>query len=960
MAEGREKSEEIADSDRGKLGAVAERTTSAVVITDARRRIEWVNPAFTAQTGYTLDDVRGRTPRDFLRAPGNDEAVMNALDTAYRNGGGMTCEIRNRSSAGTEYWVEMDVQPVYDRGDLTGFVSIETDITHRKANEQRLREASVFGAMLEDSLNEIYVFDTGTLAFIEANRGARENLGYSIDELRAMTVIDIKPDIDEAAFRDLVADLLSGDEKTIRVESRHKRRDGSLYDVEIHLQMASGAPNRFVAFVLDITARKRAEAEAEAARQRLSAAIETLPDGFALYDADDRLVICNEHYRNIYPLSAPAMVPGATFEEILRHGLAHGEYVQAVGREEEWLSHRLAQHKAAETTVEQHLSNGRWLRIVERLTPDGGRVGLRIDITGQLESRERAERAEQRLVDAIKALPASFWLYDSDDRLVMFNERYRDTFCGDPSFLKPGIAYEEVVRQGVRQAKKASFPGREDDVVARIISHRHEGHSEREYQLADGRWVRSYNQKTSDGGLVGFGIDITEARVRQDELRHAASTDPLTGLANRRGLADYLEAIAKRAGDDCRIAIMHIDLDKFKAVNDAVGHDAGDHVLQYCAGVLLNAARGEGIVARVGGDEFVIVCAAPNDEDIAGMADRLVQRLSAPIPYGEKSCHIGASIGVAFWSPNSEPDVQRRLTDADIALQQSKSRGRGRFHFFEDAMRRRALLSAELAQDICDGLKRDEFEPYLQPQFDLTSGALSGFEALIRWNHPEKGLLVPGEFLFAAEEANLMDALDQRMLERSCALAPELAIAGIENPRISINLSGLRLGDPKIVERIRSTTEAYAIGPHQIVLEILESTLLDERAAHVDNNLRDLVAAGFALELDDFGTGHAAIGNLRKYPLERIKNDRSLVAGIDSDVDLVMITSAITNLAKSLGLKVLAEGVETEAELAVLRQIGCTCVQGYLFARPMPIVSTVAWLQNRDELSSACRLAANS
>jgi EAL domain-containing protein (putative c-di-GMP-specific phosphodiesterase class I) len=211
--------------------------------------------------------------------------------------------------------------------------------------------------------------------------------------------------------------------------------------------------------------------------------------------------------------------------------------------------------------------------------------------------------------------------------------------------------------------------------------------------------------------------------------------------------------------------------------------------------------------------------------------------------------------------------------------------------------------------------------------------------------------------MFAAEEANLMDALDQRMLERSCALVCELAAAGVPDPRVSINMSGTRLGDPKIVERIMVTTGHYEVKPRQLVLEILETTLLDDRSAYVDENLRRLVDAGFALELDDFGTGHAAIANLRKYPLERIKIDRSLVAGIDRDVDLVMITSAITNLARSLGLRVLAEGVETEAELEMLQQIGCTCVQGYLFSRPMPIGLVLQHLRQREVDQTGSRAA---
>lgn len=766
-----------------------------------------------------------------------------------------------------------------------------------------------------------------------------------------------------AVFAALDAAYACGDGATCELVNR--RKNGETYWVHMDIRQLhtgpGGAHSGYVIIETDITERKAAEAEAESARRRLEVAIETLPDGFVFYDAEDRLVLCNDRYRKMYPESAAAMVPGARFEDILRHGLERGQYADGIGREEAWLAERLAAHRAADTTLEQRLGSGRWLRIVERETPDGGRVGLRIDITTQLENCARAERAEMLLRDAISSLPAAFWLFDSDDRLVMFNDRYREMFPEDDSPVRLGASYETVVRTALRQMRV--FPDREDEdeAIRKLREDRKTAHYEREFQLGDGRWMRSFHEPTSDGGFVGFGIDVTELRNRQDRLKEAAATDPLTGLANRRGLSEHLEDIARRAGPATRVAMMHVDLDKFKSVNDVLGHEAGDHVLKHCADVLRRATRGDDLVARVGGDEFVVICDnAEDDRVVAMMADRFVTRLAAPIAFRDKTCHVGASVGIAHWTPASDPDVQGRLTDADIALNQAKRKGRGRYHFFEDGMRSRALLSAELAQEIYDGLRRDEFEPWFQPQFDMDGGRVSGFEALIRWNHPQRGLLAPDDFLFAAEEANLMDALDQRMLEKACSVMPELAGAGYENARISLNLTGLRLADPKIVDRVRQTAEVRGVRPDQLVLEILESALLDDRSAHVSDNINGFVDAGFTVELDDFGTGHAAIASLRKYPLERIKIDRSLVTGIDRDPELVMITSAITNLAKSLGLRVLAEGVENAAELVVLQQIGCTCVQGFFFGRPMPLAKLLDWLRDRRGGSCADRRAASA
>jgi diguanylate cyclase (GGDEF)-like protein/PAS domain S-box-containing protein len=938
------------------MGQMLEESLNEIHILDAHTlNFLYANRGARENLGYTLEELREMTTADINVGLDLEELIERNRPLLTGEKKFRRIEGRYRRKDGSVYDVDIHVQLAPD--DASRLVVFVLDITERKAVEERLREASQFGAMLEESVNEIYILSLSDLSFIDANRGACFNLGYSLDELKTMTIMDISPDLSLEQRRKIDALLKTAPTERVSFEARHLRKDGSTYDAEVYLQTVDGNADHLIVFVLDITERKRAEDQAKAARQSLMSAIETLPDGFVLYDADDRLVICNERYREIYAKSAPAIVEGARFEDILRYGLQHGQFADVDGREEDWLAKRLAAHRSLEGGVDQQLCDGRWIRVVERRTPDGGMVGLRIDITDQLESLARAERAEQRLIDAINALPAAFWLYDEDDRLVLFNDHYRNHFK-DPSFLKKGIPYEAALRGGLRQNRRIDGPDHEKQLVDTILQARATGHTEREYRLVDGRWIRSYNDRTSDGGFVGFGIDITDARERQEKLEYAAKTDPLTGLANRRGLAAHLEEIARRADATTRIAFMHVDLDRFKSVNDAIGHDAGDHVLQYCASVLRKATRGDDMVARVGGDEFVVVCAdAGTDADVGRLADRLVSRLAAPIPYGEKTCHTGASIGVAFWRPAHEPDVQRRLTDADIALQQSKVEGRGRFHFFEDAMRSRALLSAELAQDIYDGLVRDEFEPFLQPQYEIGGKRIVGFEALIRWHHPRLGLLAPADFMFAAEEANLMDSLDQRMLERSCALICELTAAGVPDPKVSINMSGTRLGDPKIVERIMATTGHYAVKPRQLVLEILETTLLEDRSAYVDENLRRLVDAGFALELDDFGTGHAAIANLRKYPLERIKIDRSLVAGIDRDVDLVMITSAITNLARSLGLKVLAEGVETEAELEMLRQIGCTCVQGYLFSHPMPIGLVLQHLRQREVDQTGSRAA---
>ena len=508
-----------------RLATIAENTVNGVLVTDPQGLTEWVNPTFTWMTGYTLDELRGRTPGEVLQCEDTDPATVARLAAAIAAREPVSVEILNRSKDGRDYWVSMDIAPMHDtEGALTGFMAIETDITEKKAAQAEHARAERLGRIVESGLTEVYVFDAESLRFLEVNHGARENLGYSAAELAGMTPLDIKPDHDAATFAELLAPLRSGAQDLLRFRTRHRRRDGSTYPAEIHLELMDDTPGVFIATVLDVSDREAAERAAREAWDRLVTAVESLPDGFVLYDSEDRLMICNERYREMYSESAPAMVPGAPFEDILRYGLARGQYADALGREEEWLAERLAAHRAAEGTVEQQLADGRWLRILERMTPDGGRVGLRIDITEQLASRARAEQAEARLRDAIDALPAAFWLFDADDRLVMYNDTYATLFPISAPALRPGITYEEYVRYGLARGEYPHAVGREEEWVAQLMADRASGHYTREYRLESGRHIKSYNDRTSDGGMVGFRVDVTEeaesrARAERAEAR---------------------------------------------------------------------------------------------------------------------------------------------------------------------------------------------------------------------------------------------------------------------------------------------------------------------------------------------------------------------------------------------------------------------------------------------------------
>jgi diguanylate cyclase (GGDEF)-like protein len=428
-------------------------------------------------------------------------------------------------------------------------------------------------------------------------------------------------------------------------------------------------------------------------------------------------------------------------------------------------------------------------------------------------------------------------------------------------------------------------------------------------------------------------------------------------LLNRRGLDRRLKILSLALTEEEGLAILHIDLDRFKVVNDICGHDAGDFVLKEAAKILSAIDPKPAAVARVGGDEFVVVFSGITHEDESlAMANVFIAGLCKPMEYQLQSLQIGASIGVAFATIDDVDALPSVITASDIALCEAKRAGGNVAVLFKPQMRDDITKNLELAEDIRRGLAADEFFPFFQPQLDTSTGKVVGFEALIRWRHPERGMIPAYQFLEVAQRIGLTDSLDNLVMDKSCKAARDLLDWGMSPVQVSINLSSAQVSDPQILSRLNTYMTKHEVGRDNIRIELLESTLLDDRASIIVNNVRGLIKAGFKVELDDFGTGHAAIATLCKIDVARIKVDRSLVQNIDKDRGLQVITSALIELAKNLGVAALAEGVETKEEQAMLTSMGCFVAQGYLHAKPMPLEQIRTWLKGRGDISESAPL----
>jgi diguanylate cyclase (GGDEF)-like protein len=505
---------------------------------------------------------------------------------------------------------------------------------------------------------------------------------------------------------------------------------------------------------------------------------------------------------------------------------------------------------------------------------------------------------------------------------------------------------------------------REFDTAAELKS---DYSSEYRLLLPDGtlRHVRTM-AKYSDGGgddqkLIGTEWDVTEdVRLREDlerarflaELRnaeleaakarieHNALHDSLTGLPNRRYLDQILEN-ASMSRDGSNAALLHIDLDRFKQINDTLGHAAGDAMLVHAANVLKSNVRGTDFVARIGGDEFVVLCLSDaGSAELAELADRIIAEMRQPVPYHGHLCRFGVSIGIAV-ETGAGADPKRLLVNADIALYRAKSRGRNRHEFFTAALQAEIVSTKRLADEILCGLERQEFVAHYQPQVDARTLEIAGVEALVRWQHPSRGLLAPGYFLKTAEELNVVSTIDRIILEQGLADFHRWAAMGLHVPRISVNVSARRLQDSELINSLKSLD----IPRNALSFELVESIFLDENDDLITWNVNQIKELGIDVEIDDFGTGYASIVSLQKLKPRRLKIDRQLVKPIVASPKQRRLVESIVEIGKSLDIEIVAEGVETMEHAAILKDIGCDMLQGFAFARPMSSADLVKFVR---------------
>jgi diguanylate cyclase (GGDEF)-like protein len=522
-------------------------------------------------------------------------------------------------------------------------------------------------------------------------------------------------------------------------------------------------------------------------------------------------------------------------------------------------------------------------------------------------------------------------MFNEAAEIVVCNRAYLRMYALSPDIVKPGCTLRRLIEH---RQEVGLFKGDVDHYVASILAIVAKGDINSHIgATADGRVINIVDQPMAGGGWLVTHEDISERRRAEEKIAYMAQHDALTDLANRTKFTeriDYELTRARRTGGG--FAVLIVDLDHFKDVNDSLGHPVGDLLLRAVGARLRKATRDTDTVARIGGDEFAVL--QPLDsasiDNVIALSKRILHSVSAPYELEEHEINIGASVGIAL-APQDGDEPGLLIRNADLALYRAKTDGRNDYRFFEQAMDVEARSRHALEADLRRALANSEFDVFYQTVFSVESGEISGAEALVRWHHPTRGMVRPDEFIPLAEEIGLIVPIGEWVLRTACLQA----VKWPPHLKLAVNLSPAQFKRGNLMAVVRGALAESGLAPERLELEITESVLLTQNAYNLAL-LRGLKTIGVAIVLDDFGTGFSSLSYLRMFPFDTIKIDRSFVSDMSTREDCAAIVSAVTALSKSLGIRTTAEGVETREQFELLRAVGCTLAQGFMFSRPLP------------------------
>jgi diguanylate cyclase (GGDEF)-like protein/PAS domain S-box-containing protein len=922
---------------------LALKNSPLVVFTqDKALRYTWI---FNPKLGYSVQDILGKTD-DTLHSLEIASPLNQLKRSVLHSGSGAREEVKV-SRDGADYFYDLTIEPLRDaHGEIAGIACAAMDVTERRKAEQARKTAEKALArqtrQLTDAQRLAHIgswdWDLETNTLIWSDEHYRI---FGLDPSTYRPVYEtnmqfVHPD-DRQKGWDAVTAAVAGREP-LNVELRLVRADGAERYVvsrgEVNFDDA-GRPVRMVGTIQDITERKIMEEALRESEARFRALAEASPALISQIDPDGNAVYLNQRHLEFF---------GGTAADLMNtgwHAIVHPDDAPAYMAAVEQALHDRARFQRR-VRVRSRNGEWRWLEAYAMpwFTADGqyaGHVCISIDITEtvQLERSQNTYRMATEggnegfyIVRPIRGRDGAF----IDFEIIDCN-RHGAQFLGHQREDLIGKKISTLHQEGdfnrpmeiLRRAMESGFY--EDDLEVA-------GNSPLRVQWVHCKIVRSYDD------LAVTLRDITDAKAHVHELERRGNEDALTGLPNRYWVQTCLpRAIERAAANNAMLAVLFTDLDGFKAVNDALGHPAGDEMLRIAARRLKVAVRPQDQVARLGGDEFVIILEnIAHKRDAAHVAERVVQAFQESFTLSQGVQSVGASIGISLF-PSDGADADTLLRNADIAMYSVKTSGKRNYHFFDakfyGALRNRLEQEAELR----DAVEHDQFVMYYQPRIDISTGAASSMEALVRWVHPSRGLVEPLEFIPLAEETGLILGLGELVIEKVCAQLERWALAGKTLLPVSINVSPRQFNEANVAEILFASLRRHHIDPALVEIELSDSSIMEDFSDAPDK-LMAIRRIGVKLILDDFGTGYSSLSQLQWLDFDMLKVDRAFTAAMETTEKCKVFYKAIITMAHALGMRVVAEGVEDEQQMAILKSLCCDELQGFYISRPLPPAKT--------------------
>ncbi|MCP4598333.1 EAL domain-containing protein [Neptuniibacter sp.] len=680
---------------------------------------------------------------------------------------------------------------------------------------------------------------------------------------------------------------------------------------------------------------RRSQQALEGAIQRLNDAVENISEGFALFDPEDRLTVCNSSYRQMWGFDDRPLedLLGSFFSDLVSETTRRG---LSLSNNFDWPEARIRQHQEGTGTFEYHFRDGTCVQVRERKTEDGCTVGIYTDVT-ELKQREeekhQQELAEKSLLlqSSLDSIQQGVAVFDHNELLVACNQRFTELME-----LPISIAQGNVPLSYIRDVDE-NFLALDAKQSERLFSEGKLVNYERTFSAE--KVVDVQCSPMPNGGFVATFTDISEQKTNENQVRYIATHDALTGIANRNLFNERFSAMLNEAANlNHSLALLFMDLDDFKDINDTLGHPVGDRLLQAITSRINNIYPMGGIFARLGGDEFAIVMPMKKDSDDPSLlAELVIQTITQPFQIDGNEIHSGVSIGLTCF-PRDGRDVDILLRNADLAMYKAKQKvsRRSRYAFYQEEMNQWVQERKEIEHELRHALGAGQLFLQYQPRFNLQQNRVVGMEALVRWRHPTKGLISPATFIPVAEQSGLISQVGNWVIETACRQAVAWQKQGLEDLTLAVNLSPAQFhyGDP--IETIERILQQTGLSANNLEIEITENTLM-EGVEYSIRSLQALKQKGIRIAIDDFGTGYSSLNYLKRFPVDVVKIDQSFVANIGVDSSDEAIVDTVLSLGHLLNLDVVGEGVETEAQLEYLRAHECDEIQGYFFSRPLSV-----------------------